>query len=63
MMELLSSLIQVIQLKTAPDIMPGSIIRTVTLKKVFIGETPRLMDASSMNGSIWYKNALPERTV
>ena len=52
MMELLSSLMQVIQLRTAPDIMPGSIIRAVTVKKVFIGDTPRFMDASSTNGSI-----------
>ena len=54
---------QVIQLSTAPDIMPGSIIRAVTVKKVFMGETPRLMEASSMKGSIWYRKALPERTV
>ena len=62
-MELLSSLMQVIQLSTAPDMMPGSIMRAVTVKKVFIGDTPRLIDASSINGSIWYRNALPERTV
>ena len=52
MMELDSSLMQVIQLSTAPDMMPGSIMRAVTVKKVFIGDTPRFIDASSINGSI-----------
>ena len=52
MIELDSSLIQVIQLSTAPDITPGSIMRAVIVKKVFIGDTPRLMDASSTDGSI-----------
>ena len=47
----------------APLRTPGSIMRTVTFAKVFIGETPRLMDASSMEGSICRRNALPERTV
>ena len=42
MMELDSSLIQVIQLSTAPDMMPGSIIRAVTVKKVFMGDTGSL---------------------
>ena len=62
-MELDSSLMQVIQLSTAPDMMPGSIMRAVTVKKVFMGDTPRLMEASSMDGSIWYRKAEPERTV
>ena len=42
MMELDSSLIQVIQLSTAPDMMPGSIMRAVTVKKVFMGDTGSL---------------------
>ncbi len=54
----LSSFIVVIQLKIAPDKTPGAIMRAVILKKVFMGETPRLMEASSILGSIWYKSAL-----
>ena len=58
-----SSLMQVIQLKIAPDRIPGAIRRAVTWKNVFIGDTPRLMEASSTLTSICCKNALPERTV
>ena len=47
----------------APDSTPGSMSRAVTLAKVFMGDTPRLMDASSTLGSICIRNALPERTV
>ena len=49
-----------LDIRVTPDVLTprpetedlGSIIRAVTVKKVFIGDTPRLMDASSMNGSI-----------
>ena len=58
-----SSLIQVIQLKIAPERTPGAISLAVTFTKVFIGETPRLMEASSTLTSICCRNALPERTV
>jgi hypothetical protein len=36
------------QLRIAPETMPLDIIGTVTRKKVFIFEAPRLMAASSM---------------
>ena len=39
------------------------LMREVTVKKVFIGDTPRLMEASSTKGSIWYRKAVPDRTV
>ena len=59
-----SSLIQVIQLRMAPDSTPGAIGLAVTLPKVFIGDTPRLMDASSTPPrSICCRKALPDRTV
>ena len=63
MMEVDSSLMQVTQLMMAPDSTPGSISRAVTFTKVFMGDTPKLMDASSTLGSICMRNALPERTV
>jgi len=44
---------QVIQLRIAPESMPGSISRAMTVKNVFIGDTPKLIDASSMLGSVW----------
>ena len=50
-----SSLIQVIQLKIAPDNTPGAINLAVTLTKVCIGDTPRLIEASSTLGSICCK--------
>jgi hypothetical protein len=46
----LNSLIAVIQEMMAPLITPGSIITAVTLKKVFTGEAPRLIEASSRLG-------------
>ena len=58
-----SSLIQVIQLRMAPDSTPGAMSLAVTLPKVFMGDTPRLMDASSTLGSICCRKALPDRTV
>ena len=58
-----NSLIVLIQLKMAPDMIPGNIKREVTVKKVLIGDTPKLIDASSMLGSICCKMALEERTV
>ena len=42
---------------------PGSIKRAVTFQKVFIGGTPRLMEASSTLGSICIRKALELRTV
>ena len=59
----LNSLIVVIQLIIAPEKTPGIIRIAVVLKKVLIGDTPRLMEASSIEGSIWYKIADEERTV
>ena len=56
-------MIQVIQLRMPPERMPGAIRRAVRVKKVFMGDTPRLMDASSTLGSICCKKALPDRTV
>ena len=52
MIDVDSSLIQVTQLMIAPDRTPGSMSRAVTLINVFIGDTPRLIDASSTLGSI-----------
>ena len=63
MIEQLSSLIQVTHERIAPENTPGSISRAVTFQNVFIGATPRLMDASSTLGSICIRNALAERTV
>lgn len=48
----LNSLIVVIQLIMAPENTPGIINIAVVLKKVFAGETPRLIEASSIAGSI-----------
>ena len=59
----LNSLIVVIQLIIAPENTPGIIRIAVVLKKVLIGDTPRLIEASSIEGSIWYKMADEERTV
>ena len=59
----LNSLIVVIQLIIAPEKTPGIIRIAVVLKKVLIGDTPRLIEASSIEGSIWYKMADEERTV
>ena len=59
----LNSLIVVIQLIIAPEKTPGIINSAVVLKKVRTGETPRFIEASSMDGSIWYKIADDERTV
>ncbi|OPZ68964.1 MAG: hypothetical protein BWY81_00626 [Firmicutes bacterium ADurb.Bin467] len=53
MIDELNSLMQVIQLRIAPESMPGSISRAMTVKNVFIGDTPKLIDASSMLGSVW----------
>ena len=58
MIEQLSSLIQVTQERIAPENTPGSIRRAVTFQKVFIGGTPRLIDASSTLGSICMRKAL-----
>ncbi|MNV97505.1 hypothetical protein D3C71_1926330 [compost metagenome] len=59
----LSSLIVVIQLRMAPDMTPGAIIRPVVLKNVFIGGTPRLIDASSTLLSSCVRMAVLERIV
>ena len=59
----LNSLIVVIQLIIAPENTPGIIRIAVVLKKVLIGDTPRLIEASSIEGSSWYKMADEERTV
>ncbi len=59
----LNSLMVVIQLMIAPENTPGIIRTAVVLKKVLAGETPKLIEASSMAGSIWYKIAEEERTV
>src|SRR5512139_2836824 len=45
-----------------PDMIPGSIRRAVTLAKLFNGDTPKLIDASSTAGSIWCRMAEPART-
>ena len=44
--------ITLIRLNTAPEITPGIISGTVVLKKVFIGGTLKLIDASSTDLSI-----------
>ena len=51
------------QLRMAPEIMPLDIMGTVTLKKVFILEAPRLMDASSTDSGIWMRVAVADRVV
>ena len=58
-----SSLMVAIQLKIAPETIPGSINRAVTVKKVLTGGTPKLIEASSKLGSICCKIALEDRTV
>ena len=45
-------MIAVIQERMAPLITPGSIITAVILKKVFNGDAPRLIEASSRLGLI-----------
>jgi hypothetical protein len=58
-----SSFIIVIQLKIAPEIMPGIIAGIVTLKKVGSCEYPKLIDASSIFGLICLRIAELDRTV
>ena len=57
----LNVFITLTKLRTAPEIKPGIISGTVVLKKVFIGGTPKLIDASSTDASIWYKMPILER--
>lgn len=58
-----SSLIMVIQLKMAPDTIPGVIRGIVTWKNVGIDEYPKLCDASSILGLICRRIAELLRTV
>ena len=62
-MELDSSVTSETQLKIAPDKMPFVIIGTVTARKVFSFDVPRLMDASSMLIGICIRFAVAERIV
>ena len=59
----LNSLISMIQLKIAPESTPGIIILEVILRNDFSGVSPRLIDASSTFGLIWYSIAVLERNV
>lgn len=59
----LNVLITLTRLSTAPEIKPGIMRCTVVLKNVFMGGTPRLMDASSTELSIWYRIPTLERIV
>ena len=58
----LSSEATVTQVSTTPLTMPPSISGTTMRRKVCSGERPRLIEASSSDGSIWCTMALAERT-
>jgi hypothetical protein len=57
-----SSLIAVTQLIIAPEIIPGIIRGNVTFLKVLPGGEPRLIPASSSDGSICFRIEALERT-
>ena len=63
MMAVDSSVMIVIQLMTAPDMMPLVIIGTVTVKNALSLEQPREMAASSMDSGICWRIATEERMV
>ena len=52
----------VTQVSTKPLMMPPSISGTRMRAKVCSGERPRLIEASSSEGSIWCRMPLDERT-
>jgi len=62
-MDVESSESMVIQLNIAPEIMPGNIIGTVILIKVFNRLLPKLSAASSIEGGICCKEATDDLIV